>query len=182
MMEETKQSIGTKKRGKKRRALVWLVLLAALGLGLGFAVTQGQIDLSETLSAVREISEDATHDLRSTVDAAVNRASEPEEDLAATVSELEARLARLEARTVEPSRRGEDSLRPSDKETRLGRRIEFELFSTEAFNMNAIDVDVADGQVTLSGTVSVEAERVLAERIAEDVPGVTEVVNELRIE
>lgn len=174
MMEETRHpSIGKKKRGK-RRTLLWLTVLAAMALGLGFVVTKGELNLSETLSTVREISKDATHDLRSTVDSAV-RTDKERENLAARISELEDRVALLEARSMEPVKR-------DDNGKRLERRIEFELFSTGAFDLESIDVAVADGKATLTGTVRAEAERVLAERIAEEVPGVTQVLNELRIE
>lgn len=174
MMEETRHpSIGKTKRGK-RRTLLWLSVLAVMALGFGFVVTKGELNLSETLSTVREISEDATHDLRSTVDSAVRTDSEREE-LAARISDLEDRVALLEARSMEPVRR-------DDKGTRLERRIEFELFSTGAFDLKSLDIAVADGKATLAGTVRTEAERVLAERIAEEVPGVTQVLNELRIE
>lgn len=175
MMRTTQHPSQGRKKGGKRRALVWFALLVALVMGLGFFVTRGDFDFSETLSTVREISEDATKDLKSTVDSAVRTDSERQK-LAARIAELENRVARLEEESsVAPIER-------SDKQTRLGRRIEFELFTTGAFDMQAIDVAVVDGQVTLSGAVRAEAERVLAERIAEEVAGVTQVVNELRIE
>jgi hypothetical protein len=194
MMEETRHPSAGKKRRGKRRGLVWIAVLVALALGLGFVVTQGGIDLSETLSTVREISrdageelKDAGEDLKSTVDSAVRRDGSGDGDagdgdadghseLAARLSKLEDRVSVLEARSAEPPLEG------GDEEARLASRIEFELFATEAFDLDSIDVAVAGGTVTLSGTVRAEAEKVLAERIAQEVPGVTAVENELRIE
>src|SRR5262245_7976366 len=44
-----------------------------------------------------------------------------------------------------------------------------------------VNVDTNGGVVTLRGEVSNESERQLATKVAEDVSGVTEVVNELRV-
>jgi hyperosmotically inducible protein len=44
-----------------------------------------------------------------------------------------------------------------------------------------VNVDTNAGVVTLRGEVSNESERQLATKVAEDVSGVTEVVNELRL-
>lgn len=193
MMEDTRHPNFGKRKRRKLRGLVWVLLLVALAVGLGFVVTRGEIDFSETLSTMREISKDAGEDLRSTVDSAVRHTvdsavrqddSGGDSDLDRSgVSELAARISALEDRmAVLEARSGEPPLQRTDKEARLARRIEFELFATGAFDLESIDVAVADGTVTLTGAVRVEAERVLAQRIAQEIPGVTTVQNELRIE
>jgi hyperosmotically inducible protein len=67
---------------------------------------------------------------------------------------------------------------PEDK---LAKRVEFELYSTKAFSLNTLQIHSADGTVTLGGTVSSRAEKLLAEKIAQSVSGVRKVVNNLNI-
>ncbi len=63
----------------------------------------------------------------------------------------------------------------------LARRVEFELYSTDAFDLRRIEITAGGGEVELSGTVRSLAERLLAERIASDVAGVETVVNGLEV-
>ncbi|MEK6284213.1 MAG: BON domain-containing protein [Acidobacteriota bacterium] len=70
---------------------------------------------------------------------------------------------------------------PAESTTDLARRVQFELYQTEAFNTRAIQVRAEDGTVTLSGTVRSRAEQLLAERVAQSVPGVIKVINELKV-
>lgn len=65
-------------------------------------------------------------------------------------------------------------------EDRLARRVEFELYSSRAFDLTHIQIRSQAGQVRLGGSVRSEAERLLAARLAEAVPGVREVVNDLK--
>jgi osmotically-inducible protein OsmY len=65
---------------------------------------------------------------------------------------------------------------------RLARQVEFELYLTRAMDLEAIEIQSQNGAVTLSGRVGSKAERLLAERIAEDVLGVRAVANRLRVE
>jgi len=67
-------------------------------------------------------------------------------------------------------------------EDRLARLVEFELYTAGAFELVRIQVTSVGGRVTLHGGVRTPAERLLAERVAKDVPGVLEVVNELTLE
>jgi hyperosmotically inducible protein len=67
---------------------------------------------------------------------------------------------------------------PEDK---LARRVEFELYSTKAFSLNTLQIHSANGTVTLGGTVSSRAEKLLAEKIAQSVSGVRKVVNDLNV-
>jgi len=67
---------------------------------------------------------------------------------------------------------------PEDK---LAKRVEFELFSSRAFPANTIEIHSQDGVVTLGGTVSSLAEKLLAEKIALAVNGVRKVVNNLGV-
>ena len=68
-----------------------------------------------------------------------------------------------------------------DPRSELARRVEFELFTTEAFDLDTLDIVAEGGVVTLKGTVQVPAEALLAQRLAHDVPGVSEVINELEL-
>jgi osmotically-inducible protein OsmY len=63
----------------------------------------------------------------------------------------------------------------------LAKRVEFDLFRTTAFNTQAMQIRADDGTVTLWGTVRSRAEQLLAERVAQGVPGVKKVVNELKV-
>ncbi|MFY9556450.1 MAG: BON domain-containing protein [Blastocatellia bacterium] len=70
---------------------------------------------------------------------------------------------------------------PADLTADLAKRVQFELFQTDAFNTRTIQVKAEDGSVTLSGTVRSRAEQLLAERVAQGVPGVKKVLNELKV-
>ena len=72
------------------------------------------------------------------------------------------------------------ALPPADSNVDLAKRVEFELYRTSAFNTLTIQIKAEDGTVTLSGTVRSRAEQLLAERVAQGVPGVKKVVNELK--
>jgi hyperosmotically inducible periplasmic protein len=67
---------------------------------------------------------------------------------------------------------------PEDK---LAKRVEFELYSTKAFSLNTLQIHSLDGTVTLAGSVSTRAEKLLAEKIAQTVTGVRKVVNNLSV-
>jgi len=62
----------------------------------------------------------------------------------------------------------------------LARRVQFELYSTGAFDLSRLQVHSQAGRVRLEGSVRSEAERLLALHLAEGVPGVREVANELK--
>jgi len=68
-----------------------------------------------------------------------------------------------------------------DINAELAKRVEFELYRTNAFNTLTMLVKADDGAVTLSGTVRSRAEQLLAERVAQGVPGVKKVTNELKV-
>lgn len=78
---------------------------------------------------------------------------------------------RNELQTLSPAGGSED---------RLARRVEFELYSSRAFDLARIQIRSQAGKVRLEGSVRSEAERLLAARLAEAVPGVREVVNDLK--
>lgn len=63
----------------------------------------------------------------------------------------------------------------------LATRVEFELFRSQAFDTLTMKIKAEDGAVTLAGTVRSVAEQLLAERIAQAVPGVKQVKNELKV-
>jgi osmotically-inducible protein OsmY len=70
---------------------------------------------------------------------------------------------------------------PPDSNAELAKRVEFELFRTNAFNTGTMQIKAEDGAVTLAGTVRSRAEQLLAERVAQSVSGVRKVNNELKI-
>jgi osmotically-inducible protein OsmY len=70
---------------------------------------------------------------------------------------------------------------PADPNADLAKRVEFELYKTEAFNTLTMQVKAQEGAVTLSGTVRSKAEQMLAERVAQSVSGVKKVTNDLKI-
>jgi osmotically-inducible protein OsmY len=69
----------------------------------------------------------------------------------------------------------------SGGDDRLARRVEFELYATRAFDLSQIQIRSEAGKVKMDGAVRSEAERLLAGRLAEGVPGVGEVVNGLKV-
>jgi osmotically-inducible protein OsmY len=70
---------------------------------------------------------------------------------------------------------------PADADARLARSVEFELYSTRAFDLESIQIAASHGAIGLSGNVRSLAERLLAERIAAHVEGVVMVSNELEV-
>jgi len=68
---------------------------------------------------------------------------------------------------------------PESTDDRLARRVEFELYSTKAVSLKAVQIRSQDGTVVLSGSVQSRAEKLLAEKVAQSVEGVKKVVNNL---
>jgi hyperosmotically inducible protein len=68
-----------------------------------------------------------------------------------------------------------------DSNADLAKRVEFELYRTNAFNTLTMQVRADDATVTLGGTVRSRAEQLLAERVAQTVVGVKKVTNELKV-
>lgn len=68
---------------------------------------------------------------------------------------------------------------PESADEKLARRVEFELYSTKAISLKTVQIHAANGAVTLTGTVSSRAEKLLAEKVAQSVEGVRHVVNNL---
>jgi hyperosmotically inducible periplasmic protein len=99
--------------------------------------------------------------------------SEMERETAQQVarSAVGAEQVRNELHALNPERGGGDV---------LARRVQFELYSTDAFDLSLLQVHSQAGRVRLEGSVRSEAERLLAARLAEGVPGVRDVVNELK--
>jgi hyperosmotically inducible protein len=62
----------------------------------------------------------------------------------------------------------------------LAKHVEFELYSTGAFDLSTMNIKAENGAVTLTGTVRSRAEQLLAERVAQGVAGVKTVSNELK--
>ncbi len=68
---------------------------------------------------------------------------------------------------------------PESADEKLAHRVEFELYSTKAISLKTVQIHADNGTVTLTGTVTSRAEKLLAERIAQSVAGVRKVMNEL---
>jgi hyperosmotically inducible periplasmic protein len=68
---------------------------------------------------------------------------------------------------------------PESADDKLARRVEFELYSTKAIPLKSVQIHADNGVVTLTGTVSSRAEKLLAEKTAKSVEGVRRVVNSL---
>jgi hyperosmotically inducible periplasmic protein len=70
---------------------------------------------------------------------------------------------------------------PVDANADLAKRVEFELYRTNAFNTLTMQVKAEEGAITLTGTVRSRAEQLLAERVAQTVTGVKKVTSELKV-
>jgi hypothetical protein len=70
---------------------------------------------------------------------------------------------------------------PSDDDEKLARRVEFELYSTRAVDLEAINVMVRNGVATLSGRVNSSEESDLAHVTAQGVKGIRSVTNNLKV-
>jgi hyperosmotically inducible protein len=68
---------------------------------------------------------------------------------------------------------------PESADDKLVHRVEFELYSTKAIPLKTVQIHADNGVVTLTGTVSSRAEKLLAETTAKSVEGVRRVVNNL---
>lgn len=68
---------------------------------------------------------------------------------------------------------------PESADEKLAHRVEFELYSTKAISLKSVQIHADNGSVTLTGTVTSRAEKLLAERIAQSVAGVRKVINNL---
>ena len=68
---------------------------------------------------------------------------------------------------------------PESADDKLARRVEFELYSTKAIPLKTVQIHADNGIVTLTGTVSSRAEKLLAEKTAKSVEGVRRVMNGL---
>jgi len=68
---------------------------------------------------------------------------------------------------------------PESADEKLAHRVEFELYSTKAISLKTVQIHADNGTVTLTGTVTSRAEKLLAERIAQSVAGVRKVMNNL---
>jgi osmotically-inducible protein OsmY len=68
---------------------------------------------------------------------------------------------------------------PESMDEKLAHRVEFELYSTKAISLKAVQILANNGTVTLTGNVSSRAEKLLAGKTAQSVEGVRKVVNSL---
>lgn len=83
------------------------------------------------------------------------------------------------ARKVKRAFRGPKGYKRSDD--RIREDVNDRLSQQDDFDPTEIEVSVANAEVTLTGTVASRHEKFLAEEIADDVSGVTEVHNQLRV-
>ncbi|HEV2054773.1 MAG TPA: BON domain-containing protein [Methylomirabilota bacterium] len=68
---------------------------------------------------------------------------------------------------------------PESADDKLARGVEFELYSTRAVSLKNVQIRSQGGTVILTGAVTSRAEKLLAERVTQSVPGVKRVVNNL---
>jgi hyperosmotically inducible periplasmic protein len=73
----------------------------------------------------------------------------------------------------------ESQTTPESADDKLARRVEFELYSTKAIPLKTVQIHADNGVVTLTGTVTSRAEKLLAEKAANSVEGVRKVVNSI---
>jgi osmotically-inducible protein OsmY len=83
------------------------------------------------------------------------------------------------ARKVKRAFRGPKGYKRSDE--RVREDVNDRLAQQDRFDPSEIEVSIANGEVTLTGTVGFRHEKFLAEEIADDVSGVNEVHNQLRV-
>ncbi len=83
------------------------------------------------------------------------------------------------ARSVKRAFRGPKGYKRSDD--RIREDVNDRLADQSDFDPSEIEVAVANGEVTLTGSVRTRSEKFLAEEIADDVSGVNEVHNQLRV-
>jgi hypothetical protein len=83
------------------------------------------------------------------------------------------------ARSIKRVFRGPKNYRRSDE--RIREDVSDRLGLQDTLDPSEIEVTVSSGEVTLSGTVQSRREKYLAEEIADDVSGVNEVNNQLRV-
>jgi hyperosmotically inducible periplasmic protein len=103
------------------------------------------------------------------------------EQVARAVDGVESVDNQIQAKTAEPTQDPASTARPPEDDATLAKQVEFEIFKTEAITITDVKVVAAKGNVTLTGSVPTKAERLLAERIARDVTGVSGVVNQLTV-
>jgi hyperosmotically inducible periplasmic protein len=75
-----------------------------------------------------------------------------------------------------------DPAAQQDVDRQLAEKVEFALYQTDAFELKLMIITARDGRIRLSGNVRSMAEKLLAERIAREVKGVSDVINEVAIE
>jgi len=68
---------------------------------------------------------------------------------------------------------------PESADSKLAHRVEFELYSTKAISLKAVQIRADNGTITLTGNVTSLAEKLLAEKTAQSVEGVRKVVDSL---
>lgn len=68
-----------------------------------------------------------------------------------------------------------------NSDERLAKEVEFACYKSDAFELKTMKITAKDGQITISGEVRSRAEKLLAERIAKEVPGVKSVSIDLEI-
>jgi osmotically-inducible protein OsmY len=117
--------------------------------------------------------------LSGTVDTSLQKTGA--EQVARAVDGVESVDNQLQAKTTEPVPDPASTAPQPEDDATLAKRVEFEIFRTEAIEIVDMKVAASKGQVTLTGSVPTKAERLLAERVARDVTGVSGVVNQLAV-
>jgi len=102
-------------------------------------------------------------------------ASQDDESFGQQVRDVSQQVVRKIKRTF----RGPKGYKRTDE--RIREDLNDRLAHQDRLDPSDIEVSVANGEVTLTGTVQIRHEKFLAEEIADDVGGVTEIHNQLRV-
>jgi hyperosmotically inducible protein len=145
------------------------------------AAVEGGITQSAELRGqqIAVAAENRVVSLSGTVDTPVQKVGA--EQIAGAVDGVERVDNRLEVRNPAPVPDPASTAKPPEDDATLAKRVEFEIYRTEAVDLADVRVVASGGQVTLTGTVPTRAERLLAELVARQATGVTSVVNQLTV-
>jgi len=86
-----------------------------------------------------------------------------------------------DAKEVQNNLRVKGQLEGQPPRDELARKVEFELYSSRAFDLQPIEVRSSQGVIILQGQVRSDAEKLLAEKLAQEVDGVKSVRNNLSV-
>jgi hyperosmotically inducible protein len=157
------------------RALL-VVLTAALLFVAGACVvdTEHETEIEQPGADV-EVEHEADGDVE------IERESRIEDDLDHAGEQLAEGARRVDDALERASERIERRAGPFVDDAMLTARVKARLIADPEINPFQIDVDTVDGTVTLNGMVDTDDQRAEAEKLASRTPGVTQVINVIRV-